>query len=176
MTIISRLPVYFGPTKKPEEVVAEKKGDELDTSLGKHKIDDSFIEELKAPIRSHFTMLETVAIKKFNESLNMAPWTKMLVTACPKREELKLEWEKAVPALDLRLGKLNAYRFQVGLAGGDPILKGTTLEGIGMKGILEVCWAGKVPEDLKGLVMKKEFSPPSEFPSWEKKYRAVPPK
>ncbi|MCC6272323.1 MAG: hypothetical protein IT572_02550 [Deltaproteobacteria bacterium] len=52
-------------------------------------------------------------------------------------------------------------------------MKGTALEGVGMKGILEVCWKGKVPEDLKGLVMPKEFGPPPEFPTWTKANRPI---
>lgn len=184
MTPIRRTAIYFGPpksavpqtgkTKKSaEEIVAEKKGDELDAALAKHKVDDAFVQSLKAPIRSHFVWMEAIALKKFDDSMRMAPWTKMLLTACPKQAELTAEWEKAVPALDLKLGKLNAYRFQVGLAATDPLLKGTALEGVGMKGILEVCWAGKVPEDLQGLVMPKEFGPPPEFPTWTKANRPI---
>ena len=187
MTLIARLPIFFGPPKpivpedpkpkkKPEEIVAEKKRTELDTALGKHSVDEAYIEELKGPIRDQFTLLETIALKKFDDSLTLAPWTKMLLGACPNKEDLKAQWEKAVPALDTKLGKLNAYRFQVGVSGSDPLLKGTDLEGVGMKGILEVCWAGKVPKDLQGLVMKKEFVPPSEFPTWTKKNRTIPPK
>jgi len=187
MTPIARLPIYFGPPKpigaeepkpkkKPEEIVAEKKQEELDTALVKHAVDETYIDKLKGPIRDQFTLLEALALKKFDDSMNMAPWTPMLLGACPKKEDLMAQWKKAVPALDTKLGKLNAYRFQVGVSGTDPLLKGTALEGVGMQGILDVCWEGKVPKDLQGLVMKKEFVPPSEFPTWTKKNRAIPPK
>lgn len=162
--------------KRAEEIIAEKKKAELDAALKKYSVDDSYVEKFKTPIKAYFTVLEGVVVKKFDDSMKLAPWTKMLMSACPKKDDLYKEWETVVPILGYSLGKLNAYRFQVGLPAYDPLLTGSTIETTGMKGILEICWDNKPPKDVKGLIMPKEFGPPSDFPTWTKKNRPISPK
>jgi len=190
MVLNARLPISLGPLnqtppkeetkaakpKKKEEIVAEKKKKELDAALTKYTVDDTYVEKFKGPIKAYFSLLEGVVIKKFDDSMKLAPWTKMIMSACPKKDDLYKEWETVVPILGYSLGKLNAYRFQVGLPAYDPLLTGSAMETTGMKGILEICWDNKPPTDVKGLIMPKEFAPPSDFPTWTKKNRPIFPK
>jgi len=158
-----------------EEGVATKKRAELDRAIKKYGQDDSFLEQLRQPIREHFTFLRTVALEKFDRSLNIAPWIKILLAKCPRQDAMLEEWKRVVPAMDTGLGKINSYRFQQGIGAGDPILEGTEFQDTGLKGILDLCWDGKLPSELEGLRMPAEFVPPPEFPTWTKDNKDIEP-
>ncbi len=159
-----------------EDDVAAKKRAELDRSVAKYGNDESFLEKLRQPIREHFTLLKNIALQKFDSSLEIAPWIKILLEKCPKQDAMLEEWKRVVVAMDTSLGKINAYRFQQGVAAGDPMIAGTEFQDTGMKGIIDLCWDGKLPQELEGLRMPAEFVPPPEFPTWTKDNKEIAPK
>ncbi|MFO1464466.1 MAG: hypothetical protein U1F66_11900 [bacterium] len=166
--------------KPMEETLAEqdtgaKKRAELDLARKKYGDDEAFLEQLRQPIRDHFDLLEGVALQKFDASLRVAPWIKILLAKCPHQDAMLEEWKRLVPAMDTRLGKIHAFFFQEGIPAGDPILAGTEFGDAGLKGIIELCWGGTLPAELQGLKMPAAFVPPPEFPTWTKENRDLEP-